>query len=156
GSYDHITTSANGCLNTLTLNLTINNGSHTTVNVTECGSYTWAANNQIHTASGSYDHITTSANGCLDTLTLNLTINNGSHTTVDVTECGSYTWAANNQVYTASGSYDHIATSANGCADTLTLNLTINNGSHTSVDVTECSSYTWAANSQVYTTSGSY
>src|SRR4029450_5298366 len=156
GSYDFISTGANGCPDTLTLNLTINNGTHTSVDVTECTSYTWPANGVTYTQSGSYDFISTGANGCPDTLTLNLTINNGTHTSVDVTECTSYTWPANGVTYTQSGSYDFISTGANGCPDTLTLNLTINNGTHSSVDVTECASYTWSANGVTYTQSGSY
>ena len=158
GLYDHITTAANGCTDTVTLNLTITTGTHTTVDVTECNSYTWTANNQVYTTSGLYDYITTPANGCTDTVTLNLTITNGTHTTVDVTECNSYTWTGGDgNTYTTSGLYDHITTAANGCTDTLTLNLTITTGTHTTVDVTECNSYTWTGgDGNTYTTSGLY
>ena len=147
GLYDHITTAANGCTDTVTLNLTITTGTHTTVDVTECNSYTWTGGDgNTYTASGLYDHITTAANGCTDTLTLNLTITTGTHTTVDVTECNSYTWTGGDgNTYTVSGLYDHITTAANGCTDTLTLNLTITTGTHTTVDVTECNSYTWTS-----------
>src|SRR5436189_4947112 len=79
-----------------------------------------------YTASGNYDNITTNANGCKDTVTLNLTINNGIHTTTSQTACFSYTWPINGVTYTTSGNYDNITTNANGCKDTVTLNLTIN------------------------------
>src|SRR5262245_42738716 len=148
GAYDYITTGTNGCADTVTLNLTINNGSHTSITAAACGSYLWNVNNQTYTASGAYDYITTDANGCAYTVTLNLTINNGSHTSVSAAACGSYLWNLNNQTYTASGAYDYITTGANGCADTVTLNLTINNGSHTSVTAVACGTYLWNVNNQ--------
>src|SRR5678809_1488337 len=156
GTHDYITTGANGCPDTLTLNLTINNGMHTTVPVTACTSYTWSANGVTYTTSGTHDYITTDANGCPDTLTLDLTINNGTHTTVPVTACTSYTWTTGDgQTYTASGLHDYITTGANGCPDTLTLDLTINNVTHTTAAVTACTSYTWTTgDGQTYTASG--
>jgi hypothetical protein len=99
-----------------------------------------------YTTSGSYDYITTNAGGCKDTVTLDLTIGNGSHSSVDVNACDSYTWVTGNgNTYTTSGSYDYITTNASGCNDTLTLNLTIGSGGHTRVPVTACDSYTWTS-----------
>src|SRR5438477_4942861 len=135
------------------------NGSHTSVDVNACSSYTWTTGDgNTYNTSGSYDYITTNATGCKDTLTLNLTIGTGGHTHVAVTSCGSYTWTTGDgNTYNTSGSYDYITTNAIGCKDTLTLDLTIGNGSHTSVDVNACSSYTWTTgDGNIYNTSGSY
>src|SRR4029453_16339881 len=117
-----------------------------------------AGDGLTYTTSGTYDYITTNAQGCKDTLTLNLTINNGAHTFVTESTCSSYTWTAGDgQTYTTAGNYDYITTNAQGCTDTLTLNLTISNGAHTTVNVTECKSYTWTSgDGNTYTTSGSY
>src|SRR4029078_13015299 len=152
GAYNYIITGANGCADTVTLNLTINNGSHTSVTAAACGFYTWTTGNGLtYTASSAYDYITAGANGCSDTVTLNLTINNGSHTSVTAAACGSYTWTTSHGLtYTSRGSYNYITTGANGCADTVTLNLTINNGSHTSVTAVACGSYLWNLNNQTY------
>src|SRR5690606_23676648 len=145
GEYLHITTGANGCPDTLTSNERIRDGTNTVVDVTEWRKYTWrAADGDICTERGECLQTWAGAICCPDTLTLNLTINNGTNTVVDVTECTSYTWSAGDgNTYTESGEYLHITTGANGCPDTLTLNLTINNGKNTVVDVTECTSYTW-------------
>src|SRR5436190_1631881 len=156
GNYDNITTNAQGCKDTVTLQLTINNGAHTFVTQSACLSYTWPVNNQIYTTSGNYDNITTNASGCKDTVTLQLTINNGAHTFVTQSACISYTSPVNNQTYTASGNYDNITTNAQGCKDTVTLQLTINNGTHSFVTQAACISYTWPVNNQTYTTSGNY
>ena len=45
-------------------------------------------------------NVTTNANGCDSTATLNLTINPSTTSSVDVTECDTYTW--NGTAYTAS------------------------------------------------------
>src|SRR5258705_1352288 len=156
GNYDNITTNANGCKDTVTLQLTINNGTHTTTPQTACISYTWPANGVTYTTSGNYNNITTNANGCKDTVTLQLTINNGTHTTTPHTTCISYTWSANGVTYTTSGNYNNITNNAHGCKDTVTLQLTINNGTHTTTPQTACISYTWPANGLTYTTSGNY
>ena len=73
---------------------------------------------------------------------MNLTINNATTSTTDVTACDSYDW--NGTTYTATGSYTFTTTNASGCDSTATLNLTINNAtSSTTTDVTiACDSYT--------------
>src|SRR5204862_3309537 len=105
--------------------VTINNGAHTFATQAACISYTWSVNNQTYTTSGNYDNITTNAQGCKDTVTLQLTINNGAHTFVTQAACVSYTWPVNNQTYTTSGNYDNITTNAQRKNETLTQHYTI-------------------------------
>ncbi len=45
--------------------------------------------------------------------------------TQTVSVCGSYTWPANNQTYSQSGTYHYTAVSADGCTNALTLQLTL-------------------------------
>jgi hypothetical protein len=151
---------ANGCDSTVTLNLTINQPTSSTVTATACGSYTWAENGTTYTTSGSYPVVLAgaNANGCDSTITLNLTINQPTSSTVTATACGSYTWTENGTTYTTSGSYPVVlaGANANGCDSTVTLNLTINQPTSSTVTATACGSYTWAENGTTYTTSGSY
>src|SRR5207249_12314820 len=156
GNYDNITTNANGCKDTVTLQLTINNGVNTFVTQAACISYTWPVNNQTYTTSSNYDNINTNLNGCNDTVTLQLTINNGVHTFVTQAACISYTWPVNNQTYATSGNYDNITTNAQGCKDTVTLQLTINNGVHTFVSQAACIFYIWPVGNQLYTATSNY
>ncbi|MBI3239807.1 MAG: T9SS type A sorting domain-containing protein [Flavobacteriia bacterium] len=151
---------ANGCDSTVTLNLTINQPTTSTISASACGSYTWADNATTYTTSGSY--VTTlvgaNANGCDSTITLNLTINQPTSSTVTAAACGSYTWAENSTTYTTSGSYPVVlaGANANGCDSTVTLILTINQPTSSTFTAAACGSYTWAENSTTYTTSGSY
>src|SRR5213075_294577 len=159
GNYNYFTTGANGCPDTATLHLTINNGVHTDTTVVACSSYTWTTGTgTTYTASGNYNYFTTGANGCPDTATLHLTINNGVHTDTTVVACSSYTWTSGTgTTYTASGNYDFFTIGVNGCADTATLHLTINNGVHTDTTVVACSSYTWTTGTgTTYTIGGDY
>jgi hypothetical protein len=76
GTYTHTSVNATGCVNTATLTLTVNSSS-TNGNVTTsaCNSYTWAANGLTYTATGVYTHTSLNQVGCVNTATLNLTIN---------------------------------------------------------------------------------
>ncbi|WP_369814309.1 RCC1 domain-containing protein, partial [Flavobacterium sp. Leaf359] len=114
------------------LHLTINNSTTSSVTETACDSYTWAENGTTYTTSGTYTNVTTNASGCPNTVTLNLTINNSTTSSVTETACDSYTWAANGTTYTTSGTYTHVTTNASGCTNTATLNLTINNSTTSS------------------------
>jgi trimeric autotransporter adhesin len=147
GIYDYIVVNAQGCNDTLRLNLTINIGSLTEVNETACIEFTWTdGDSNTYSESGIYDYIVVNAQGCNDTLRLNLTINNGSLTEVNETACIEFTWTdGDSNSYSESGIYDYIVVNAQGCNDTLRLNLTINNGSLTEVNETACIEFTWTA-----------
>ena len=89
-----------------------------TLTQSACTSYIFGSDTL--TASGTYTRTT------LDTLyTLNLTINNVTTKTENVTTCGSYTWPANGQSYAQSGTYTTKLVNAAGCDSIITLNLTI-------------------------------
>jgi len=63
--------------------------------------------------------------GCATSTSLTVTVNQPSSSTDNITACGSYTWAANGQTYTAAGTYTATSLNAGGCTHTSTLNLTI-------------------------------
>ena len=105
------------------MNLTINQPSTSTANVTTCNSYLW--NGNTYTASGVYTFTTTNWLNCDSIATLNLTINTPSTSSQNVTTCSSYLW--NGKTYSVSGTYIFNTTNKNGCDSAATLNLTINN-----------------------------
>jgi len=96
-------------------------------NVSKCSSYSF--NNQIYTTSGTYMITLPNANaaGCDSVITLNLIIKQPSFSTLNVTNCGSYT--LNGSTYTSTGQYTQTLISGNavGCDSTITLNLNIVN-----------------------------
>ena len=156
GVYTATIPNAANCDSVITLNLTIGGPSASSVSVTECSSYTWAQNGMTYTASGAYTDTVVNMFGCDSVITLNLTINQPTTSTVTETECTSYTWAQNGMTYTASGMYNDTITNAAGCDSIITLDLTIIQPTTSTISVTECSSYTWAQNGMTYTASGMY
>src|SRR5204862_29896 len=158
-TYSAITTqnfifdNAQGCKDTVTLHLTINNGVHTDTTVVACKSYTWNRDGVIYTASTTQDFIFDNVQGCKDTITLHLTINNGVHTDTTVVACKSFTWNRDGVTYTASTTQNFIFDNAQGCKDTVKLHLTINNGVHTDTTVVACKNFTWNRDGVTYTAS---
>ena len=148
--------SGTGCTNIETLNLTINNSTTSSSNATACDTYTWSCNGTVYTASGTYTCTSLNASGCLNTATLNLTMNNNTTSSSSATACNSYTWSCNGNTYSTSGSYSCTSLNASGCVNTATLNLTINNSTSASSSVTATNTYTWSCNGATYTTSGAY
>ena len=96
---------------------------YNTITATACNSYT--LNNQTYTTSGTYVQTLANANagGCDSIINLSLTIHNANSSTLNITNCGTYT--LNNQVYSASGTYTQLTQNIHGCDSTITLNLTI-------------------------------
>jgi surface protein len=123
GVYYDTLVNANGCDSILTLNLTINQPTASTINQAACNSYFF--NGQTLTLSGVYYDTLVNANGCDSILTLNLTINQPTASTINQAACNSYFF--NGQALTSSGTYYDTLMNVNGCDSLLTLNLTINN-----------------------------
>ena len=94
-----------------------------TITTSACSSLT--LNGQTYNSSGTYTQTLLNTQGCDSIITLNLTINNASTSSVSVVNCGTYNWF--NQDYTSSGLYSHIITNSQGCDSIITLDLTIQN-----------------------------
>ncbi|MES2557048.1 MAG: LamG-like jellyroll fold domain-containing protein [Bacteroidota bacterium] len=156
GTYYDTLTNAVGCDSTITLDLTINTPSASGISATACNSYTWAENATTYFVTGSYNDTLTNALGCDSIVTLNLTINLPTTSSLTEVACGSYPWSQNGVTYMMSGSYNDTIPNANGCDSIITLNLTINPITSTSQTVSACDSYTWSANGMTYTASGQH
>lgn len=157
GLYRDTIANAAGCDSVITLNLTINMPSTETVTATGCGSYTWALNGQNYTTSGSYTHTIQNSVGCDSVVTLNLTMgqpNTGIDTQV---ACETFTWIDGVEYTASTNTPTFTLTNASGCDSVVTLHLTINqNTGSTVAPVTACGSYTWPLSGQTYTTSGTH
>ena len=156
GTYQATLTNAGGCDSIVTLNLTINNPTSATVNMTSCENYTWPLNGNTYNASGNYTTTLTNSNGCDSVVTLDLVINNSTSSTETVTSCDTYNWPINGNTYNSTGNYTATITNANGCDSIVTLDLTIGTSSSYTETITACDNYTWSINNQNYSATGSY
>ncbi|MFY7886158.1 MAG: LamG-like jellyroll fold domain-containing protein, partial [Dolichospermum sp.] len=134
GTYTLTATNSNGCIYTTNTLVTVNNATSSTSNVTICSNqlpYSW---NGSRNAAGTYVYTTTNSVGCDSTATLNLTVNNTSTSTTNVTICSNqlpYSWNSNS--YTMAGTYNVILVNSVGCDSVATLNLTVNSNPTVSV-----------------------
>ena len=143
---------AAGCDSIMTLNLSVQQISFSTTNISICSKqlpYSW--NGNIYTSAGSYNDTLPNASGCDSTLTLNLIVKQNSFSNTIVTICNKqlpFFWNGNN--YYLAGTYKDTLPNAIGCDSILTLNLTIIGNSTSTTNVTICSRqlpYFWNGNS---------
>lgn len=151
-----ILTNTAGCDSVVTLDLTVNPIYSQTETVSACTDYTWTTNGTTYTSSGMYTEFLSSSTGCDSTITLDLTISNVTSSTQTETACSSYTWPLNGTTYTAPGQYIETVTGQNGCDSVVTLDLTLTQPTSGTEIVSNCGSYTWAADGNTYANSGQY
>lgn len=156
GTYTQSLTNVYGCDSSAVLVLTILTPTYGLQLQEACIDYTWPVNGNTYLFSGLYNDTILNVNGCDSIVTLNLTINHPSTSTQTAISCNDYIWALNSQTYTATGSYTDTILNVNGCDSIVTLNLTINNPTFSTQNITSCNDYLWAINNQTYLTSGSY
>lgn len=156
GTYNDTIPNAAGCDSVITVNLTINNPSSITINPTACESFTSPSGMHTWTTSGTYTDVIPNAAGCDSVITINLTINNSSSTTVSHTACESFTSPSGMYIWTSSGVYFDTIPNAVGCDSLITFNLTILTPSTSSITEDVCESFTSPSGKYTWTTSGTY
>tara|TARA_B100002051_G_scaffold224538_1_gene219588 strand:+ start:4962 stop:10427 length:5466 start_codon:yes stop_codon:yes gene_type:complete len=145
-----------GCDSIIFLDLTINDSTINTTTETACNSYNWPVNGTTYTASGTFTHISSDANNCVQVDTLHLTVNNSNGSTDNVIACNSYTWIDGNTYTASNSSATFTDTNVDGCDSIITLNLTVNYSSDTTdVDSTVCSFFVDALGN-IYDTTAIY
>lgn len=108
-------------------------------NVSSCNTYYWAMNGQTYTQSGVYSTmITNPLTNCLETHSIQLSIQNGSNSTATISSPPPYYWNCTNTTYSQSGTYTCFSINAAGCPDTQVLHLTICTLAVSAPSVTTC------------------
>ena len=152
GNYSHTLINSAGFDSILTLHLTIIPGSFNTETQEVCDELLW--HGTLRTSSNTYIYTYNNAEGCLSADTLHLTIKESSSVTDLHSACDSYTWI-NGMTYTESNNTATFTlTNSVGCDSIVSLNLTINHGTHNVESYSTSGSYTW--HGQTYSSSGEY
>ncbi|NVK64804.1 MAG: T9SS type A sorting domain-containing protein [Flavobacteriales bacterium] len=155
GTYTDTLVNANGFDSIITINLTVNPATFSTINETACETYT-APSGAVYASSGTYSDTILNVNGCDSILTINLTVLPNSFATISAGACDSLVSPSGNYVWTSSGTYLDTIPNAVGCDSIITVNVTISTATTSSVDITACDAYFWSATNTTYTTGGSY
>jgi gliding motility-associated-like protein len=119
-------TNAFGCDSVVTLALSVNPNNVGTDIQTACGSFTWidGVTYTSSTNTPQYTMVGGNINGCDSIVNLNLTINQPSLNTINVSSCGPYL-AGNGQLYAQSTTFSYVIPNAVGCDSNITVNLTV-------------------------------
>lgn len=141
GMYTETIQAVGGCDSIIySINLTINNNTTDSINVSACGSYP-SPGGQTYMTSGLYYDTIPNSNGCDSIIAINLTVNDIYSITQNETALDSYTWSANGQTYTQSGTYTYFGTSTEGCDSTVTLVLSLSYTGLEGLDLGDISVY---------------
>ncbi|NCV45172.1 MAG: hypothetical protein EBW15_10440, partial [Actinobacteria bacterium] len=154
GIYTDTLTNAAGCDSVITLNLTVNQPSATTITQTICAPNSYTFNGQSYSATGTYTATLTNAAGCDSIVTLNLTVNQPSATAVSASICANASYTCGSQTFSSAGTYTVVLTNAAGCDSVITLNLTVNQPSATTITQAICSPSSYTFNGQSYSAAG--
>jgi hypothetical protein len=132
--YDTVATgSVNGCDSIIIVNLIVGSTTNnTTLNVSDCNSYTSPSGNYTYTTTGTYIDTIQSIAGCDSILTINFT-NTSSSSNISPTVCGSYTSPSGTQTFNSSATFQDIIPNYLGCDSVITINLTVNPNPDTNV-----------------------
>ncbi len=124
GEHYFATQTIDGCESAerLTVTASIANATTASLSLSNCGSYEWFGT--TYTTSGQYVHMMNNVAGCDSTITLDLTINESTASTIAPVACEVYTSPEGNE-YTTSGVYNDTIANAAGCDSVITINLTI-------------------------------
>jgi len=109
---------------------------------TACNSFTWLDGTNYTASNNSATYTTINAEGCDSTITLDLTINSFTQSSIIETSCGSYT-APDGQVYSSSGNYTATIPNISGCDSIISIDLSINPSTSSTDTQTACDSYSW-------------
>lgn len=126
------------------------------LNVVACSNpYTSPSGNYQWTADGIYLDTIPNAAGCDSVLTIDLTFGSPTASTLNVTECSSYSSPSGAYTWTTSGVYTDTLVNSTGCDSIITINLTINNTSSV-LNASACQSFLSPSTLYQWTSSGTY
>lgn len=156
GTYNDTIPNSAGCDSVITINLTINNSSNSSISITACdslvspsGLYTWYS-------SGVYRDTLLNMVGCDSVIIITLTINNSSSSNISLSACDSLVSPSGLYTWYSSGVYQDTITNAVGCDSVIVITLTINNSSISNISLSACDSLVSPSGSYTWYSSGIY
>ncbi len=133
----------------ITLNSAATTNSFATIS---CGNYT-APSGAIYTASATFNDTIPNAALCDSVITITLTVNQPSTSTISPFVCTSTYTAPSGATYTVSGTYTDIIPNSVNCDSTITINLTIASPTTSAISASACDMY-MAPSGAMFTSSG--
>lgn len=120
-----------------------------------CPGDSYLVGTNTYTTPGSYSVLLTSSSGCDSTVNLTLSSLSPSTNNISAAICPGDTYPFGSQILTTAGTYTDVLTNSVGCDSTVTLVLSLNSHSSSTLNETVCAS-SYAFGGQNITTSGTY
>ncbi len=156
GQYTEILQNNKGCDSLVSLDLTINQSTSDSQSVHACDSFFWAETNQYYYASGQYQNLLSSSEGCDSILELDLDISPSYFLSQSLSSCDSFVAPGSLKVWTNSGIYLDTFLTTSGCDSVFQYDLTVHYADSSTESVQSCDSFTWSTNNTTYYSSGQY
>lgn len=156
GTYQDTLTSHNGCDSIAIVHLTVNQATYNTVNATVCGNRTYNFNGRAISTAGTYFDTIPNAHGCDSIITLHLSTTPSVTTAYSASICSGNLYNFNGRIVTSPGVYIDTIPASGGCDSIVTLRLTVNQATGSSVIASVCSGSTYAFGGHTLSTSGVY
>lgn len=156
GMYSDTLVNNAGCDSVIAINLTINNSSVNSIQISECTSYQSPSGNYIWTTSGTYNDTIPNVLGCDSVLIIDLAINYQSDSTITVSSCENYLSPSGNYVWTTSGIYTDTLSNIFGCDSLITVDLTVKQNSNALLNIIECDGYISPSGNYIWNATGIY
>lgn len=122
---------ATGCDSVLTFNLTVNHNQYDTLYPQSCGPYRSPSTNHTWLTSGIYQDTLMTSRGCDSVLTVFLTVNGNSFSTISEYTCDTYVSPGGRYSWSTTGIYKDTIPNFKGCDSIITINLTVHDTSVT-------------------------
>lgn len=157
GLYRDTLVSKIGCDSFIFLNLTVNPTSTSSYAYTlNCNQSSYFFNNQNLSNSGVYKDTLMNAAGCDSFITLNLTVNKPTSSSLSQSICSNQSYLFNNMNLKLAGIYKDTLVNFMGCDSIITLNLSLNPNSASGYTQAICQGQSYFFNGQNRTLAGQY
>jgi hypothetical protein len=103
-----------------------------------CPGGSFTVGSSVYSTAGSYSDVLLSSTGCDSIVNLTLTELLPTSSTQSASICQGSSYNFGTQVLTSTGTYTDVITNAAGCDSTITLNLTVNTPTSSSLTIEEC------------------
>ena len=155
-TYSVTGTDSNGCSNTTSVTVTVNQSSSSSTTASICQGTSYSFNGKTYTAAGIYSDTLVNAAGCDSTATLVLSIKSPTKSTTTASICQGASYSFNGKTYTTAGTYSDTLVNAAGCDSTATLVLSIKSPTKSTTTASICQGASYSFNGKTYTTAGTY
>ncbi len=154
GTWTTTMTTVNGCDSIINLDLTVYPIYDETLTESICEGDSYQVGDSIYTTSGVYTTTLYTDEGCDSIVTLNLTVHPVSAVSISDTICEGDQYVVGDSIYTTSGTYTTVLTTAVGCDSVVTLDLTVYPSYTENIDATICEGESYTVGNEVYNATG--